>query len=90
MPKKNILEEANEITSHNRPADYDKPERNYDHIAAIASTIMKKEISSKEVIVVMMATKLSRENFKHKRDNLTDLAGYARMLSIINGDENDG
>ena len=84
---KNILEEANDITTHGRPDDYDKPERNYDHIATIASAILRKEITSKDVIAIMFATKLSRENHKHKRDNLVDIAGYARVLSIINGDE---
>jgi len=32
--------------------------------------------------------KLGREDFKHKRDNLVDLVGYARCLSKIEGDEN--
>ena len=29
----------------------------------------------------MMAVKLAREKFNHKRDNLVDLAGYAELLN---------
>lgn len=35
----------------------------------------------------MIATKLSRESFKHKRDNLVDLAGYTWVLNEIIEDE---
>jgi len=32
---------------------------------------------------MMTAVKISRESFKHKRDNLTDLAGYAECAHRI-------
>lgn len=32
---------------------------------------------------MMAAVKLSREVDKHKRDNLTDLAGYAECASMV-------
>jgi hypothetical protein len=85
----NILEEANKITHGDRNQDYDDPTRNYEQIAAISSAILRKEITARECAIIMIATKLSRESFKHKRDNLCDLAGYAWVLSRIEGDEDD-
>lgn len=79
----NILAEANKLTHKDRQNDYDSPERNFKHIAEISSAILKKPISAKDVCMIMIATKLSREQFKHKRDNLIDLAGYAWVLSRI-------
>lgn len=83
----NILEEALPITQVERQRDYGSPEANFAHIAGIASAILKREVTSREVVVIMLATKLSREMHKHKRDNLVDLAGYAWVLSRIEGDE---
>ena len=82
----NILQEAQRITHSDRNKDYDDPIRNYEHIAKIASAILKKEITPQDVVIIMIATKLSRENFKHKRDNCTDGAGYFWILSYLNGE----
>ena len=40
----------------------------------------------KDCAVVMMAVKLVRESYKHKRDNLVDLCGYANILNEIEDD----
>lgn len=64
----NILDEASKITHNDRQKDYDSPEKNFAHIAEIASAILKKEVTAKDVVMIMFATKLSRENHKHKRD----------------------
>ena len=83
----NILEEALKITHGDRQRDYDSPERNFQHIAEIASAILKKKITPKEIAMIAIATKLAREQFRHKRDSCTDIAGYAWVLSRIEGDE---
>ena len=83
----NILEEANQLTHGDRVADYSPPEENFAQIAAIASAILKKPITPKECVMIMLAVKLSREAYKHKRDNCCDIAGYAYCLSRIEGDE---
>ena len=85
----NILEEATKITRAGRNLDYDEPEENYRHIAAISSAILKKDISPRDVLFIMLATKLAREQFKHKRDNLTDLAGYAYVLGRVSGEDQE-
>ena len=83
----NILQEAQRITHSDRNKDYDDPIRNYEHIAKIASAILKKEVTPQDVVMIMIATKLSREQFKHKRDNVVDLCGYAFILGYMNGED---
>ena len=78
-----ILSEAERIVNGERQADYSDPVANFKHISAIASSISKKGLSPTDCAIVMIAVKLARENYKHKRDNLVDLAGYVEILNRI-------
>jgi len=40
-----------------------------------------------DVPLCMIAVKLARQAHRHKRDNLVDIAGYARTAAMIAGDE---
>jgi hypothetical protein len=82
-----ILSEAERIVNGERQADYSDPVENFKHIASIASAIMGKSVTAEECCIVMIAVKLARENFKHKRDNLVDLAGYVEILNRIKESE---
>ena len=82
-----ILSEAERIVNGERQADYSDPVENFKHIAAIASAISKKGLSPTDCAIVMIAVKLARENYKHKRDNLVDLAGYVEILNRIKENE---
>lgn len=77
------LSEAERIVNGERQADYPDPVANFKHIAEIASAISKEELSPTTCAIVMIAVKLARENHKHKRDNLVDLAGYVEILHRI-------
>mgnify|MGYP000989356452 CR=1 FL=1 len=78
-----ILEEAMAILDGDRESDYGDPVANFNRIADIASSISRTKISPEQCVVVMMAVKLSREQYKHKRDNLVDLVAYAEILNRI-------
>ena len=78
-----ILSEAERIVNGDRQADYSDPVANFKHISAIASSISKENLSPTTCAIVMIAVKLARENHKHKRDNLVDLAGYVEILNRI-------
>ena len=82
-----ILSEAERIVNGDRQADYSDPVANFSRIASIASAIMAKDITAEECCIVMIAVKLARENYKHKRDNLVDLAGYVEILNRIKESE---
>ena len=81
-----ILEEALEITNGARKSDYGDAKITFNKIAEIANSIGC-TVSPIQVCKVLIAMKLTREANKHKRDNLTDLVGYTRLLSILEGDE---
>ena len=82
-----ILSEAERIVNGDRQADYSDPVENFKHIAAIASAIRKKELTAEDCCVVLMAVKLARESYKHKRDNMVDLSGYTEILYRIKENE---
>ena len=86
--KESILQEADRIVNGERQTDYSDPVENFKQIASIASTILKKELSAEDCCVVLMAVKLARESYKHKRDNLVDLAGYTEILNRIKTSKN--
>lgn len=81
--KESILQEAQRIVNGARQADYSDPVKNFEHIARIASAILKKEITPEECCIVMIAVKHAREQYKHKRDNLVDVVGYEEILYRI-------
>ena len=82
-----ILSEAERIVNGDRQVDYSDPVANFKHISAIASSISKENLSPTTCAIVMIAVKLARENYKHKRDNLVDLAGYVDILHRIKENE---
>ena len=82
-----ILSEAERRVNGDRQADYSDPVANFKHIADSASSISKEELSPTTCAIVMIAVKLARENYKHKRDNLVDLAGYVEILNRIRESE---
>ena len=88
--KQSILDEAKAIVEGSRQSDYGDPVESFDKIAKVASMITGGNISPKECCAVLMAVKIVRESFKHKRDNLVDLCGYAHIMNEINESEKKG
>lgn len=84
---KTILEEALKITNGSRKQDYG-PIESFDLISTLASLITDKKLTPQDIISIIISVKLIRERNKHMRDNLVDICGYLRLLSIIEGDEN--
>jgi len=93
MKNKPILEEAIEITSGDRRRDYDHALRGHERIADMwnAYIAIRKNpnelLSPSDVAAMMILLKLARHAHTPKRDNLTDIAGYARCMSQIEGYE---
>lgn len=84
-----ILKEALEIVEGSRNANYGNAVDTYNKIAEIASIICDKEITASDCCDVMIVTKLVRESYKHKRDNLVDLAGYAEIANKLRAIRNE-
>ena len=85
--KQSILDEAKAIVEGSRQSDYGDPVESFERIAKTASMITGKDLSPKECCAVLMAVKIVRESFKHKRDNLIDLCGYAHIMNKLNENE---
>ena len=82
--EKSILSEAEEIVNGNRQSDYGDAAYNFHRIANIVNSMYPQlNINAQQCCAVLMAVKLIREGFRHKRDNLVDLCGYARIMNEI-------
>jgi|DEB0MinimDraft_10_1074344.scaffolds.fasta_scaffold73972_2 hypothetical protein len=74
----NLLNEAIELTGGDRNADYGDPYDNHKLIADIATLITGKELTAYDIVMVQIATKLSRMKVSRtKRDHYVDLMAYA-------------
>lgn len=81
-PPRSILLEAHKIVNGDRKADYGDSNQNLKNIAELAR-LQGVEIDAIGVAKVLMSVKLAREGYKHKRDNLVDLCGYAELLNRL-------
>ena len=89
----NILAEAQRLTDGCRHADYGHPREDFARAAAMWTGILRPKLREEATItpadipLCMIAIKLSRQANRHKRDNLVDIAGYARTASMVAGEE---
>ena len=80
---KSILLEADELVNGERQKAYGDPISCMQRTADIFTAISGKEITAKDVPLFNIAQKLARELNGHKRDNLTDIAGYLDILNRV-------
>jgi hypothetical protein len=78
-----ILQEADRIVSHDRGNDYGHPLDDFSKTALMWSAIFGIDVQPEQVPLAMIAVKISRELNKPKRDNLVDVAGYAKTLDMV-------
>ena len=79
-----ILQEAQRLVHGNRGADYGHPIDDYTRTGRMWGAILGiPDIDPRTACLMMAVMKVSREVNKHKRDNLTDLAGYAECASMV-------
>lgn len=79
-----ILEEAQRLVHGNRGADYGHPIEDYARTGRMWGAILGiPDIDPRLCCLMMAAVKISRECNRHKRDNLTDLAGYAECADMV-------
>lgn len=87
---KSILSEAEDIVNGSRQSDYGDAANNFRRIANIVNSMYPQlNINAQQCCAVLMAVKLIREGFRHKRDNLVDLCGYAHIMNEINDRKNE-
>lgn len=79
----NIFEEAHGLIHGDRQQDYDHPLDNFTRIAKIWSVILGIEVTPEQVGLCMVGTKIAREAYHPKRDNLVDGAGYFGTIELL-------
>jgi hypothetical protein len=88
-----VLDVARRITAGSRQEDYGHPADDFDRTAQMWTGILGPKLRSDERITAadvplcMIAVKLARQAHQHKRDNLVDIAGYARTAAMVAGEE---
>lgn len=88
-----ILDEAKRITEGTRRAEYGAPADDFARTALMWTGILAHKlrdgqaISAMDIPLCMIAIKLARQSHHHKRDNLVDIAGYARTAAMVAGEE---
>lgn len=83
-PRETVLQEADRIVAGDRNADYGHPSDDFKRTGRIWGAILGiPDVPPEKVGLCMAGLKISREVNKHKRDNLTDLAGYAKTVAMV-------
>lgn len=87
-----VLLKAYTIVNGARQEAYDHPARNFQRQADLWNAWFKArgysvELNRHDVAMMMILTKMAREAYKHKEDNLVDCIGYILCLDKIIKDE---
>jgi hypothetical protein len=79
-----VLEEAARIVDGKRQHDYGTPAENHGRTAMLWNDYLSVEgITARDVCAMNILQKLSRDVYCPKRDNLVDIAGYARVAEMV-------
>jgi hypothetical protein len=80
---KSILTEAESIVNGDRNVQYGNPNEAFKEYSNILETTFGIKLTPAEICKVQIAVKLGRLKYKHKRDSVVDLCGYAEILNRL-------
>lgn len=78
-----ILDEAATIIAGDRETDYGTAERNLCRISTMWTAYLGHDVTPRQVAMMMVLLKVSRDSNKPKADNLIDIAGYAALADQL-------
>jgi len=93
LSPESILDTASRITAGCRQQDYGHPNDDFSRTAQMWTGVLAHKlrdgaaVTAMDIPLCMIAVKLARQAHHHKRDNLVDIAGYARTAAMVAGDE---
>jgi len=88
-----VLDEAKRLTAEDRQHDYGPPSQACARTALMWTALLAdrlregQHVTATDVPLCMIAIKLARQAHRRKRDNLVDIAGYARTAAMVAGEE---
>ena len=83
MISETVLEKAQKLVDGERSEAYGPPVKSWREIARLWSEILGFKVTASAALRCMIAMRLSRESHTHKRDNLTDIAGYTLIIEMV-------
>lgn len=94
-PRAEVLEEASRLITGDRNNSYGPPDQDFVRTAAMWQAMGYRgpdgrDLRGSDVALLMIALKLSRATWQHKRDNFTDIAGYAGCGHEVSLHEREG
>lgn len=78
-----VLAEAEKLINGDRLEAYNHPYYDYQKTVRAFNALTGHKLSITDGIMFMVCVKLSREMYKHKRDNLVDAIGYIGCLEKV-------
>jgi hypothetical protein len=85
--KESVCQEADRLVSGERQNDYGHPLDNFNKVAGLFSAFLgdklKEPVTADEAGLLLVLLKVAREGNAPKRDNLVDIAGYAKVVELI-------
>lgn len=78
-----ILREAERLTSRSRRSSYGHPFDNFSKEAALVNAAFGLNLQPGDMALIEILRKVARQTHCHKRDNLTDIAGYAQTRMLV-------
>lgn len=82
-----VAAEADRLVSGARRETYGHPYDNYTAIAGAALALGIDANTPRGAALFMIVTKLAREAHMPKRDNLVDICGYAKVVELIDSEQ---
>ena len=81
--REDILKEAEQLVNGERAKEYGDAYVNHKRIADMWSVIFEKEVTVRQVILCMIAVKMSRLMHETKKDSWVDICGYSAIAGEI-------
>lgn len=78
-----VLQDAANVIEGARQSHYGNPDVNIGRTAELWSAYLGRRVTERDVCMLNILQKVSRDVFCGKRDNLVDIAGYARCAELI-------
>lgn len=82
-PTPSILTEAYDVVHGPRRESYGTPAENHGRTAALWSAYLGVPITARQVCMLNMLQKVSRDAHRPGHDNLVDIAGYAENAFLV-------
>jgi len=88
-PTPTVLEEAADITAGSRQELYGHPRDNHGSTAQLWGAYLTRRfgreipLDARDVCIMQVLLKVSRDANERKRDNLVDICGYARNAEML-------